>query len=176
MGEHRISEYLLSIAKKAKKSIDTDKMENIRQKMVKKSTPFLVIGGIIVAIGFILIFTLMPKLGPDMTEIIAMPVVMVGAIILAIGVFFYRTSKQLYFGADLIDSLNGEGRKCPKCGEACGDKADFCEKCGAKLLRAKICNDCHTQNEDDAEFCVNCGKKLNYKINCNNTNIFGNYL
>lgn len=38
--------------------------------------------------------------------------------------------------------------------------ADYCEKCGAKLLKSKCCKDCDTQNEEDADYCINCGKKF----------------
>lgn len=152
-----MSKYVLSLAKKANKSIDLDKVKELQKKMTKIGLPILFAGVIVLVVGFVLMVILPRNNGT--LNIYGSIVVMIGAIINAIGAFYYMTAKQLYFGGSILGSLD-TGKHCPKCGEICGDGADYCEKCGAKLLKSKKCKDCGMQNEDDAEYCINCGKKL----------------
>ena len=51
---------------------------------------------------------------------------------------------------------------CDKCGRVMGDKADFCEFCGAEDEEKAIkkCAKCGEKNKGSAQFCVKCGEKL----------------
>ncbi len=153
-----MNKYILSIAKKTNKTIDIDKVKELQKKMIKTGLPMLFAGIIVLIVGFILMFILPRK--NDTINIYGSLVVIIGAIINAIGAFYYVTAKQLYFGGSILESMD-KGKHCPKCGEIFGETADYCEKCGARLLKSKRCTACQSQNEEDAEYCTNCGKKLN---------------
>ncbi len=152
-----MNKYVLSIAKKANKSIDIDKVKALQKKMIKIGLPVLFVGLAILVVGFVLMF-LLPRNNGTL-NIYGSIVVIIGAIINAIGAFYYMTAKQLYFGGSILESMD-KGKHCPKCGEIFGGSADYCEKCGAKLLKSKCCIVCETQNEEDADYCINCGKKF----------------
>lgn len=153
-----MSKYVLSIAKKANKSIDINKVKELQKKMTKISLPIIFVGVIVLVVGLVLMFIL-PRKG-DTINVYGSIVVIIGAVINAIGVFYYLTAKQLDFDGGMLESVD-TGKHCPKCGEICSETADYCEKCGARLLNSKRCTACQSQNEEDAEYCTNCGKKLN---------------
>lgn len=50
--------------------------------------------------------------------------------------------------------------KCTKCGATLLDTDQFCNKCGAKVVRQKRCPDCGTVLRDGTLFCPGCGKKV----------------
>ncbi len=57
------------------------------------------------------------------------------------------------------DGIRQAGTKtCPKCGAACAEGLNFCEKCGTPLT--KTCPVCGKTVNGDAAFCGHCGAKL----------------
>lgn len=176
MSNHKsIGECIVSIAKKAHKAVDQEKLKSMQTKMVKKSIPFFAVGAVIILIGLVTMFIgLINSYEEWLIRFIYTSIILVGAIILSIGGFYYRTGKQLFFGGDILENLTS-GRVCPKCGENCGENAVYCEKCGAKLLKSKICHYCGKQNEEDAEFCIHCGKKIVYKNKLNQKDIYNSW-
>lgn len=50
--------------------------------------------------------------------------------------------------------------KCTRCGATLLDTDQFCNKCGAKVIRQKRCPDCGTVLRDGTLFCPGCGKKV----------------
>ena len=116
-------ENVLSIAKKANKSIDINKVKELQKKMTKISLPIIFVGVIVLVVGLVLMFIL-PRKG-DTINVYGSIVVIIGAVINAIGVFYYLTAKQLDFDGGILESVD-TGKHCPKCGEICSETADYC--------------------------------------------------
>lgn len=50
---------------------------------------------------------------------------------------------------------------CPKCQSPNSPEAQFCNKCGAKIIKQlRKCKLCGAENKYDAQFCEKCGSKL----------------
>ena len=52
---------------------------------------------------------------------------------------------------------------CRECGTHVGKKAEYCHKCGAKIINEdtfKICPSCKARNKYAANFCEKCGSKM----------------
>ena len=52
--------------------------------------------------------------------------------------------------------------KCPKCAHENSQDANFCGKCGNKLVRS--CLQCGAENPPENNFCIKCGHKLDQAL------------
>ena len=50
--------------------------------------------------------------------------------------------------------------KCVKCGLEQSDEANFCMKCGARIVRKPICPKCKKELPEGSDFCMFCGASL----------------
>jgi len=64
-------------------------------------------------------------------------------------------------------------KKCPKCGAEASDKALFCRKCGAKLVKAppppaipQTCPSCGAEVKPGMVYCPKCGQRIKVKKTC----------
>lgn len=65
----------------------------------------------------------------------------------------------------VAEGLRGEraeaaGAACAQCGQKNDVDANFCDHCGATLVRSALCPDCGRENDADANFCDGCGGAL----------------
>ena len=49
---------------------------------------------------------------------------------------------------------------CVSCGAENSSDAEYCSKCGAKLVKAKTCTECGNKLTEGDVFCSKCGKKV----------------
>lgn len=54
---------------------------------------------------------------------------------------------------------------CPQCNTNIIEGAEFCIKCGYRLVSSSVCPKCKRDNPQDAFFCAGCGNKLNVPVN-----------
>jgi hypothetical protein len=63
-------------------------------------------------------------------------------------------------GEGLSAAANGDtirGVRCLACNTENDLSANFCDSCGAALIKSRPCEKCGEQNDADARFCDNCG-------------------
>lgn len=62
------------------------------------------------------------------------------------------------------DDLKQENKtnfiKCLKCGAENDETNKFCENCGSKLVKSRVCPKCNSKFDKAIKFCPNCGAKL----------------
>jgi hypothetical protein len=60
---------------------------------------------------------------------------------------------------NIVETIQSENVKCPKCGQSLSTGVKFCNYCGAKIVPMKYCSECGSQIERTAKFCSFCGAK-----------------
>ena len=74
-----------------------------------------------------------------------------------------NNSRSDYAGLISVNANNDlvSSDKCPKCGAALVNGAQFCNKCGTKIDATKLfCRKCGQPLFDDSEFCHKCGAEV----------------
>ena len=55
---------------------------------------------------------------------------------------------------------------CEYCGKGLKENANFCSKCGKKVIKKVFCTGCGLELilDDDDKFCFNCGKEIKLPV------------
>lgn len=154
----------------------------IKKKLRKFGFTFVSIGGILLLIGFINIFTSFGSFEPPKfvwTLFLGIPMTGIGGMLLSYGymgeVSRYTSSQIAPVAKDTInymvdgtkDSISDLVRSikndksiinCPSCNQENDNDALFCKACGKTLF--KECPKCQTKNDSDSEFCKKCGEDI----------------
>ena len=174
--------YFKNLAAKAKTTTNSQEALEIRNKLIKIGIILLVIGGLGLAVTFILPVIMMvssmkgsfndfngmnPGFGDSFNGIfdsfIASAVVMLltvpFAICAGIGGFSIYLGLGIVVAKAAVNFID-PNKYCPHCGDIVFDDEKYCNKCGKPLLVNKICPNCSTENELEANYCKACGSKL----------------
>lgn len=174
--------YFKELAAKAKTTANSEEALSIRNKLIKIGIILVVIGGVGLAVTFLLpIIMMVTSMKGSFNDFMSNPGGMnesvngifdsfIGsAVVTLFSIPFFICVGvgcfSLYLGFGIVVAkatvnFADPNKYCPHCGDVIYDDEKFCSKCGKPLLINKICKKCNTENDIDSNFCKSCGNKL----------------